>query len=1399
MDISKGRSPTCSFVFLSIFLVFVGNILPTYGATPLLVRGDQSYPPYEFLNDQNLPDGFNIDIMNAVAQKMGLSVTIKLGPWQTVRTEIEQGKIDVLMGMYKTEERDKLVDFAIPHFIASYALFIPKNSSISSLEDARNRRILVQEDDLGYDFLRQHKLTDQIIAEKRVDQALLNLAAGHGDCALVPRLLAMIIIQKNHLTGITPVGSPILQSKYCFAVPEGRSGLLSELNEGLSIIKYSGEYDRIYDKWFGVYEGNGQNSHPFFKYIPLVIPLLLLVIAVIVLWTWLLRREVNRATKKLWASSENLRITLKSIGDGVIAIDTKGCLTQMNPVAEQLTGWTFQDALSQPVNLVFPIVHGGTRAPLTNAALQVLTTGKPVDLSNHNTLLSKHGIEYHIAENAAPIRDRAGKLKGVVMIFRDISEKYRLQESLRQSEERFQLAMEANKDGIWDWNILTGEIYYSPGYGAILGYDESEMAAHVDTWANRIHPDDYEKAVRANHDCIENISDTFRVGFRMQAKNGTWRWILGRGKAVSRDTHGRATRLVGTHTDITHLKRTEEALTRQNLRYSTLLSNLNGMVYRCKNDTSWTIQFVSSGCLNLTGYSDEDILENRNVSFANLILPAYREMVWNTWQKNLASHTPVEVEYEIKTATGATKWVWEKGCGIFDAQGCLIHIEGFITDISDRKQMEKALEKRIVALTRPIEHAEDITFEDLFNLDDIQRLQDEFSQATGVASMITKPDGTPITRPSNFRRLCRDIIRKTDKGRAACEKSDMALGRINPEGPILRPCKSCGLWDAGASISVGGTHIASWLAGQVRDETQNEDMMRDYARKIGANEEEFIKAFLEVPAMSHEKFTQVAQALFTFANQLSTSAYLNVQQARFISERKQALEKLHRSEEKLRITLDSIGDGVIATDTQGTITLMNPVAEKLTGWTLKEAMGKPMRSVFNIIHAQTRKSAESPVKKVLATGGIVNLANHTVLITRDGSEHQIADSAAPIRSDTGTTLGAVLVFRDVTEEYALQEQLRQNQKMQAIGQLAGGVAHDFNNMLSGIMGAAELLKSQEKHLGSDNNRHVDLILQAATRAADLTTKLLAFGRKNKMTSTTLDLHHLLEDTAAILSRTIDKKIRILMDLHAGTSAVRGDASALQNIVMNLGINASQAMPAGGDIHMTTHNQYVDANHCHATPFILEPGEYIELEIRDTGSGIAHEHLARIFEPFFTTKPPGHGTGLGLAAVYGAVRDHQGAITVFSEEGKGTSFHILLPCVENIVQAPEKHQEQAATTGHVLLVDDEEYIRTTGKLLLEDLGYKVSTAANGLEAVDIFRKKYRHIDIVVMDMMMPEMDGNEALKKMKEIDKNCKVIISSGFTNSATINASKKSGVAGFLRKPYRIFELNQLIAKTLHQ
>jgi len=502
-------------------------------------------------------------------------------------------------------------------------------------------------------------------------------------------------------------------------------------------------------------------------------------------------------------------------------------------------------------------------------------------------------------------------------------------------------------------------------------------------------------------------------------------------------------------------------------------------------------------------------------------------------------------------------------------------------------------------------------------------------------------------------------------------------------------------------------------------------------------------------------------------------------------------EEMRQSKENLRITLESIGDAVIATDVQGNVTTLNPVAVKLTGWSLEEAKGQPLQEVFNIINALTREKADNPFNKVMATGEIVGLANHTALISKNGVEYQIADSGAPILDINRKIVGVVLVFRDVTKEYELRDRLNHSQKMDAIGQLAGGVAHDFNNMLGAILGAADVLgrRIEDEKAKKFNG----IIIDCEERASNLVDKLLSFARKQPESSTKVDLHEILMDTVTILKNTIDKRISIKITLDSEKSMVIGDPSQLQSIFINLGINSSHAMTSGGEIFITTSLVELDQKDCDVSSFQLYPGEYIQVDFRDTGTGIPKEALPRIFEPFFTTKEQGQGTGLGLAAVLGTVQQHQGSVTVYSEAGKGTSFCILLPAAREGSVSKKAAKAEKTGSGRILVIDDEIAMLATAQAILEDLGYEVELAEDGQMGLDIFKTNSELFDLVLLDMIMPKMNGRDCFFELREINPDIKIVLTSGFTLENDLNDIKEAGLSGFVRKPYRSTALSQIV------
>ena len=351
--------------------------------------------------------------------------------------------------------------------------------------------------------------------------------------------------------------------------------------------------------------------------------------------------------------------------------------------------------------------------------------------------------------------------------------------------------------------------------------------------------------------------------------------------------------------DITDRKQAEETIRQERQRLSAVIEGTNAGTWEWNVQTGELI--LNERWAQMLGYRLADLAPVNIQTWRTLTHPDDLKTAEAILDKHFAQKLDYyECEFRMKHKSGQWVWILDRGrVATWTDKGLPLMMYGTHQEITARKQGEEALSKRIVALTQPLDDTADIAFEALFNLNDIQRIQDDFSKATGVASLITQTDGTPITRPSNFCRLCIDIIRQTPRGRRNCYRSDAIIGRHHPEGPIVQPCLSGGLWDAGASITAGGRHIANWLIGQVRNEAQSEDKMREYARSIGADEETFMQAFREVPTMSRQQFENVAQGLYTMANQLSTVAYQNMQQARFITERKNQQEELRRKNEEL--------------------------------------------------------------------------------------------------------------------------------------------------------------------------------------------------------------------------------------------------------------------------------------------------------------------------------------------------------------------------------------------------------------------------------------------------------------------------------------------------------------------
>jgi PAS domain S-box-containing protein len=516
------------------------------------------------------------------------------------------------------------------------------------------------------------------------------------------------------------------------------------------------------------------------------------------------------------------------------------------------------------------------------------------------------------------------------------------------------------------------------------------------------------------------------------------------------------------------------------------------------------------------------------------------------------------------------------------------------------------------------------------------------------------------------------------------------------------------------------------------------------------------------------------------------------------------LSELDAEKERLAVTIRSIGDGFISTDTDGKVVFLNKAAENLTGWSQEEAAGRMLMDVFHVVDQKNQRRCENPVEKILEKGEIVgDLARHTVLVARDGTERIIIDCGAPIRDRNGNILGVVLIFRDITEKQKIENNLQKAQRLESIGVLAGGIAHDFNNILTAIMGNISLAKT----VMNPRDDAYELLIKAekaTMRAGDLTQQLLTFSKGGAPIIETTSLTGLLKDSISFTLR--GSKVRCEYNIPDDFWQVEIDEGQISQVINNLIINAEQAMTEGGTIKICCGN--IAPGERIGLP--LEKRKYVEIIIKDDGPGIPKEYLDKIFDPYFTTKEK--GSGLGLASTFSIIKKHNGHICVESEVGTGTAFYIYLPASPQKIPQERKRDNDVfikkevkkkphLSKGKILVMEDEECVREVVVTMLDRISYKVTAVADGNAAVEQYKMAKENADpydVVIMDLTVPGgMGGKEAMEKLLEFDPGVKAVASSGYTEGPTITDFKKHGFCGFVAKPYNIQELSRVVRELI--
>lgn len=873
-------------------------------------------------------------------------------------------------------------------------------------------------------------------------------------------------------------------------------------------------------------------------------------------------------------SDDSYRLMVESVTKyAIFLLDATGRVTSWNPASERINGYSAEEVIGRHFSCFYAAEDAASGKP----QLALEAARKQGSYEEEGPRMRKDGSLFHSIVNITALFDEVDGNTGFAIIARDIGERMLIEESLRESERRLVYALDATIEGVWDWNIKTGETYYSRWWIESLGYSPEEVPPHLSFWEDVVHPDDKPGLLMALQAHLEGRTPTYQYENRLRKKNGEYRWNLDRGKVVEWDADGKPVRMVGTDVDITERKQAEESARSSEARLRTVLEGMPVMLNAF--DAHGTIILWNRECERVTGYRADEIEDNPRA--LELLYPEneYRAKMLAEWKRN--GHDDNGGTWDITCKDGSSRTIsW--------------------SNVSDRVPIP------------------------------------------GWATWAIGMDVTGQNRAEDELRQSQRVLR------VVMDNIPQAI-----------------FWKDRDSIYLGGNSVAAANMG-----------FGDPFQIVGMSD-------LEMPFLAPE------EAAF------------------FISKDHEVMES-----------------------------------------------NLPQ---YNIVEPFTRS---------------------------DGKTIWLNTSKIPMHDDQGNVIGILGSYEDITERRKLEEQLCQSQKMEAIGQLAGGVAHDFNNLLTIILGYGELLVDMLA-VDSPFQPPAREICHAADRAASLTRQLLAFSRKQILTPVVLDLNVVVANTEKMLQRLIGEDIILTTILDPSISQVKVDPGQIEQVILNLAVNARDAMPNGGKLIVESRNTKLTVEDCAGHPE-WKPGRYVVLSMRDAGCGMTPEVMDHIFEPFYTTKAQGKGTGLGLATVYGIIRQSEGFLTVSSEVGVGTDFTVYLPIVESSpdVKTSEDLVTPLAGSETVLLVEDEEALRRFIRRSLEKLGYNVLVAANGREGMSIADAHVDEIDIVVTDVVMPELSGRQLAEYLRARDQNLKVLFMSGYTNDAVLRNGISAEQDSFLQKPF---------------
>jgi PAS domain S-box-containing protein len=962
---------------------------------------------------------------------------------------------------------------------------------------------------------------------------------------------------------------------------------------------------------------------------------------------------------------------------------------------------------------------------------------------------TKDGSYTWVHSRGRALFDDQGRPVRVAGSHGDINARKLAEEASRLNEQRHRLFFEANPTPAWIFDVKTLE-FVSVNSAAIraYGYSREEF---LTMRATQIRP-----AEDVEH--FEQSMARTQTNHQNPRTRGIWRHRLKSGRIIEVEITGCEIKLgervcyITFARDVTDERRAQEALRESEERFRTLFENAIEGVYETTPEGRF--RNVNTALARMLGYASPAELMASDLAIESgvYLSPRRRQEFFAALEH---CDTVVDFESEVRRADGTAIWISENARVVRDPARRPIIFQGIVSDITARKRAESAL------------RASEERYRVLFEHSPVAIIEYDYRQVGAWLERLKEQGVTDLARYFD-----------THHDELAAAMQSVVLTQVNEETVrLLRaPSKDYVMENMRATFTPDAlvarrtAFLAVWDG---RNEIEGELTLR---------------AFDSSPVRVYYRWW-----LPSLHGKLSF-AWTQVVLVD-VTDIKRAEAALAAERERLRVTLRSMDEGVLTTDTTGVVEFINDAGSDMIGWTLGAAMGRAVSEICLLQHERTREAMTLPVPQTLKDGRAADLLPSTQLRHRDGSARMVEGRCAPMYDLNGSVIGSVFVFRDVTERSRLEAELLRSSKLESVGVLAGGIAHDFNNILTIIMGNIALAMLDPKVM-EISGKWLQAAEKGTLRARDLTHQLLTFAKGGDPVRTAVPLPEVVQEAAQFALHGSKVKCEFLLAPDAWPADA--DKGQIGQVVQNLVINAVQAMPEGGMIEIAVRNDAV----LNGDRPPLQPGSYLKISIRDNGSGIRPEHLARIFDPYFTTKQ--HGSGLGLATVYSIIKKHQGHVEVESEMGIGTAFHLWLPAAKTAAVEAAKNTGtpfSGSMTGRVLFMDDEESIRQMAGVLLNRLGFETTLVADGAAAVEAYAQAQtagKAFDVVVMDLTIPGgMGGKEAMEALLKIDPAVRAIVSSGYSSDPIMANYRAHGFRSRVAKPYRVADLAKSLRRVL--